>query len=45
MTVGANLWEELSIQFAPTVDCVVPVYAEFSGPSSSNGWVDDLTVA
>jgi hypothetical protein len=44
MTVGINTWEQLTVQFTPTYDGVVPVYAEFTGPSSSNGWVDDLTV-
>lgn len=45
MTAGINTWEQLTVQFTPTYDCVVPVYAEFAGPNGSNGWVDDLTAA
>jgi hypothetical protein len=45
MTVGINTWEQLSVSFTPTYDCVVPVYAEFTGPTACNGWVDDLSLS
>jgi hypothetical protein len=45
MTVGINTWEQLTVSFTPTYDCIVPVYAEFTGPTSCNGWVDDLSLS
>jgi hypothetical protein len=45
MTAGINTWEQLTVVFTPTNDCVVQIHADFAGPSISNGWVDDLGVA
>lgn len=45
MTVGAGLWEQLTIGFTPTTDGSVDIFAEAYGGSTHNVYVDDMTVA
>ena len=46
MTAAANTWEQVTLQFTPTENCVVEVFAECYGALSGyNAWVDDLGVS
>lgn len=45
MTAAINTWELVTIQFTPTQQCVVEVFAEVYGATVQNGWVDDLDVS
>lgn len=44
MTAAINTWEQVTIQFTPTQQCVVEVFAEVYGASPQSAWVDDLEV-
>lgn len=44
MTVGADTWEEITLQFTPTLNCVIEVFAEAYGGTTYLGYVDDVTV-
>ena len=44
ITVGADTWEEVTLQFTPTADGVVKIQAYCYGGSTYNGYVDDLTI-
>ncbi|MBF0185477.1 MAG: hypothetical protein HQM06_13985 [Magnetococcales bacterium] len=45
MTVGADTWEQVTIQFTPTEIGVVEIVAEAYGGTTYNGFIDDLTIS
>ncbi len=46
MSAAINTWSQVTIQFTPTENCVVDVYAEaWNVSGNNNGWVDDLSVS
>lgn len=44
MTAAINTWEQVTLQFTPTEQCVVEVFAECYG-TTADAWVDDLGVS
>lgn len=44
ITLGADTWEEVTLQFTPTANGVVQIQAYCYGGSTYNGYVDDLTI-
>ena len=45
MTAAADTWEQLSLSFTPTVDCVVDFYVAVYGGTTYSGFWDDFAVS
>lgn len=44
MSAAINTWEQITLQFTPTQQCVAEIFVQCYGVNGADAWVDDLSV-